>query len=171
MLGVFEKKIKNFFFIKIQQLWKNIEGIKKFILLNNTLLTKNSFLKRNKKKYNKFFNSLTSFNFAQLTKTINNQFALELSRTKKHWRIIRLFESFIINYLTQLEKTCQLQSQISGSQLFITGRPNKSSRTQHIKIFFGSCKRTTLDKINTNKTVSTANAKIGTFGITILTTL
>lgn len=158
-------------FLKLQQTQNFPLITKNLTILEKPLLDETRFLKNNRKFYKNFLNLLPTIELFLNTENFNKQFALELARTRKHWRIIKSVETLFIKFFIQLWETLDLKSQISGIQIIITGRPNKSSRTQYIVLKFGHYKQTTFTTINTTRTFSAANAQIGTFGITMLLTL
>jgi hypothetical protein len=68
----------------------------------------------------------------------------------------------------QLKKEpIESKSNLIGLRVTITGRPNKSSRTKKIIFQFGRVTKASFSKYNVFETTATANAQIGSFGITI----
>lgn len=156
----------------ILQLVQNFPIIKKNLdELFKKIINKKPQLKKNMKTFKKLFFLFPSFSIFYLGHLINEQFAFELAKTKKHWKIIKTLELFLIQYLNANAEYLEKNLQISGIKIIITGRPNKSSRTQKIQLKFGLNKQTKIETINLTKSFYTANAKIGNFGITFLINL
>lgn len=157
--------------IKIQQT-QNFPKLKK--ILNNIfkiMLKKNYKIKKNLKTFNHLLNLLPSFNLIYNSTLLNQQFAIELAKTKKHWRIIKTLELFLIKYLNTTANYLKKNSQITGMQIIIIGRPNKIERTKKIKLKYGFNKQTNFQTNNLIKTFTSANAQIGSFGTTFLISL
>lgn len=173
LIGFFTKQkiaIKNLN-IKIQ-LVQNYPIIQQNLdLMFKKILSKKPQLKKNLKALKKLFYLFPSFSIFYLGHLIIEQFSFELAKTKKHWKIIKTFELFLIQYLNANADFLNKNIQIAGIKIIITGRPNKSSRTKKIQLKFGLNKQTKIQTINLTKTFYTANAQIGNFGISFLLNL
>lgn len=144
---------------------------KQLTYIFNNILYKKTQLKKNIMTFKNLFFMFPSFNIFYLSHLVNEQFATYLSKTKKHWRIIRTFETFLIKYLNANNDFLHKNSQITGIKIVIRGRPNKSSRTKKIILQYGTNKQTQIKTNNLTKSFYSANAQIGTFGITFLTNI
>lgn len=102
-------------------------------------------------------------------KQLAQQVAIELARTKKHWRVIRGMELILMQTLVQLKKEpINNKSSFVGLRITIRGRPNKSSRTKKVIFQYGRITKASFTKYNIFKAFATAKAQIGSFGITIV---
>jgi hypothetical protein len=97
------------------------------------------------------------------------QFALELSRTKKHWRVFRGIELILMQSLIQFKKEpIENSTTFSGLRILVSGRPQKSRRTQKISFQYGKIKPSVFSEFNIFESFASSNAQIGSFGITII---
>jgi hypothetical protein len=138
-------------------------------ILTKTLTKNTQFLKTKNKFYNNFINLLPSFQIFIKTQNLAKQIATELGRTKKHWKVIKGIEIMIIQSFIQIQKTpINSQTNFKGLQIIINGRPNKISRTIRTSFKFGIIAKASFVNSNVTKSFASANAQIGTFGITVI---
>lgn len=164
------QKTKINILFKLQSLQNFSKIFKNLLIFSRFFFKKTAFLRNNKKAYKNLLFLLPIIEISQNFELLNEQFTIEFTRTKKYWRIIKCLELLIISFFTQIWELNKIKSQFSGIKFIITGRPGRSGRTQKHYLNFGYPKQTTFKTINTTKIFKNANARIGTFGITILTT-
>ena len=138
-------------------------------IFNKRFLLATAFLKFNKKFYNNFINIMPIVQNFQAINILTKQFAIELSRTKKHWRVFRGLELLLMQSFVQFKKEpLENSSMFSGFYIIINGRPEKSSRTQKISFKFGQIKPSVFQKFNIFENTSSSSSSVGSFGISII---
>ena len=175
---ILEHKIENFLFknfkihntnIFLQQEFSFPNANYLLQLMNKRIKKTTFFLKSNNKFYNNFLNIIPIIQNFNAINILAKQIALELERTKKHWKVIKGIELLIMQSFIQLKKEpIESKSNMIGLRVIITGRPNKSSRTKKIIFQFGRITKASFSHYNVFQTFASGNAQIGSFGITIL---
>jgi hypothetical protein len=160
--------IKNFG-ITLQQEFSFPKATYFLKLLNKRIKENTNFLKHNKKFYTNFINIMPIIQTFYAIEHLAQQMAIELARTKKHWRVIRGMELILMQTLVQMKKEpINNKSAFIGLRITITGRPNKSNRTQKFIFQYGRITKASFTKYNIFKNFATSKAQIGSFGITVL---
>ena len=138
-------------------------------IINKKIRIMTNFLKNNKKFYNNFLNIMPTIQtFTQLN-ILAKQLAIELARTKKHWRVIRGMELIFLQAFIQLRKEpIEGKGGFLGLRIVINGRPNKISRTKKIIFSLGKIKKSNFMRFNVFQSFAPSKAQIGSFGINII---
>jgi hypothetical protein len=127
------------------------------------------FLKQNNRFYMNFLNLIPSLENFMVADFLAKQIAIELARTKKHWKVIRGIQLLLLQSYTQMRKPpFNITSNIKGIQIRIKGRPNKISRTKRVVFTFGIIAKSSYVFSNATKTFAKSNAQIGSFGIHVI---
>jgi hypothetical protein len=137
-------------------------------IINKKIRIMTNFLQNNKKFYNNFINILPVVQTFTNTSILAKQLAIELARTKKHWRVIRGMELIFLQAFIQMRKEpVEGKGGFLGFNVVINGRPNKISRTQKVVFSVGNINKSNFTRFNVFQTNSASKAQIGSFGIHI----
>lgn len=163
--------LKNYFEIILQNDFIFPKSTYFIKLLNKKIKQHTIFLKATNKFYYNFINLMPTIQTFNSIDILTKQIAIELSRTKKHWRVFKGIELILLQTFTQLKKEpISKKTNLSAIQITIAGRPNKISRTTKINFQIGKLKNSSFSNCNVFQTFATSNAQIGSFGITITAT-
>jgi len=137
-------------------------------IINKKMRIMTNFLKNNKKFYNNFLNIMPAVQTFTQISLLSKQLAIELARTKKHWRIIRGMELIFLQAFIQLRKEpIEGKGGFLGLRIVINGRPNKISRTKKVVFSLGKIKKGNFVRFNVFQTFAPSKAQIGSFGISV----